>query len=52
MLNKKQFQAISATTKTGKPDAKQLGMNGGLRGESHEYDHKRPSRPVVSRYSK
>lgn len=51
MLSKKKFDAIAATTAKGKPTAKQIGMNGGLRGESHSYDHNRPMRPVVSRYS-
>lgn len=52
MINKKKFNAIAATSKSGKPTGKQLAMNGGLRSEVHEYDHKRPTRQVMSRYCK
>jgi hypothetical protein len=51
-LNKKKFEAVAATTKTGKPSFEQVSMNGGFKGEAHGYDSNRPKRPVVSRYSK
>jgi len=51
-LNKRKFQAIAATTKTGKPSFQQVAMNGGFKGEVHNYDHNRPKRQVVSRYAK
>lgn len=57
MINKKKFGPIAATTNNGKPTANELAANGGMsmgkyKGQAHGYDHARPSRPVVSRYSK
>lgn len=63
MMSKKKFGALAATTKTGKPTLGQLDMNGAMpngmnsdmsrmKTEGHEYDSKRPKRPVVSRYGK
>lgn len=51
-MTKKQFGAVSATTKSGKPTTEQVNMNHGFRGVAHSYDAKRPSRQVVSRYAK
>lgn len=58
MLSKSKFQALAATTKTGQPTMRQVADNGGMppagkyKSTMNEYDHKRPVRPVVSRYSK
>lgn len=54
-MDRKKFQAIAATTKTGLPEMTQLADNGGmkaLKSQVHTYDSNRPKRQVVSRYSK
>jgi hypothetical protein len=51
-VKKQKFEALAATTKTGKPSFEQVAMNGGFKGEAHSYDSNRPKKPVVSRYAK
>lgn len=44
--------AMQGSKKTAKGEAMERKHNEKLRAEAHEYDHKRPKRQVVSRYSR
>jgi hypothetical protein len=51
-MDRKKFEALAATTKTGMPTAQQIADNGGMKfkSETHNYDQARPKRQVASRY--